>query len=215
MAKETEFDHPPRGHLAPLIFDSVAKKWYAIKGSGYDYLKVDVESSDLPDGAATALKQLPDGHNVTVDNPTITVVTQDAGHLLVDQHQYDGDTWRKSNLLWGYYDRLLEKVEYPTDGSTSMIYTTAVPAGEVHVVTNYAFYHTDTLAREGEVFTAIDPDWQMCLRPKASITNGVWYTETVETVLKEGDQIRLEMFAMVTGKVVYLTVWGYKMKINM
>jgi len=38
-----------------------------------DELVVNVDESVLPAGAATAAKQLPDGHNVTVDNPSIPV----------------------------------------------------------------------------------------------------------------------------------------------
>ncbi len=38
-----------------------------------DQIVVNVDESVLPTGAATAAKQLPDGHNVTVDNPSVPV----------------------------------------------------------------------------------------------------------------------------------------------
>jgi len=45
-------------------------------------IAIDVESSTLPTGASTDAKQLPDGHNVTVDNASIEQSTGDAHNTL-------------------------------------------------------------------------------------------------------------------------------------
>lgn len=73
MAKQTEFDHPPKGHVGLLVYDSVNNKWYAVLGDANGHIQLDVLASALPSGAATAAKQLADGHNVTVDNVSLAV----------------------------------------------------------------------------------------------------------------------------------------------
>ncbi len=73
MAKQTEFPHPPEGHIGLLAYDSVNDKWYAVLGDADGHLQLDVLSTALAALAATAAKQLPDGHNVTIDNTSLAV----------------------------------------------------------------------------------------------------------------------------------------------
>lgn len=73
MTKETEFPHPPRGHIAVLGYDPVNERWQVFYVDDDGHVSVDVKASALPSGAATAAKQLADGHNVTVDNPSLAV----------------------------------------------------------------------------------------------------------------------------------------------
>lgn len=73
MTPQTEFDNPPGGHIGLLTYDSVTKKWYAVLGDSGGRIQIEVTTIALPTGAATAAKQLADGHNVTVDNVSLAV----------------------------------------------------------------------------------------------------------------------------------------------
>lgn len=73
MAKEQTFSHPPKGHVALLAYDSVNDRWQVVHVDADGNLQVDLVAAALPTGAATAAKQLPDGHNVTVDNVSLAV----------------------------------------------------------------------------------------------------------------------------------------------
>lgn len=259
MAKETEFDHPPRGHIAPLIFDSVAKKWYAIKGSGYDYLQVEVQSSDLPDGAATEAKQLPDGHNVTVDNASIAVtgafypVTQpiseaappvrdvqlygwdgdswekikvdNSGYLKVglpyDEtmsahlYQYDGSNWRKSNLLWGFYDTYSEFETHTliADEDRTLTFST-VPEGEVWVVT-YITAKASTTNPERINFQGVVGGVTQDLKVVPYPTAWLTVESAYQIVLAKDDFLTVKFDTCLIDDVVYAWAGGYKMKVNM
>lgn len=73
MAKQTEFEQPPKGHIGLLSYDPESDKWYAVLGDDAGHILLEVTTIALPDGAATALKQLPDGHAVTIDNVSLAV----------------------------------------------------------------------------------------------------------------------------------------------
>ncbi len=73
MTPQTEFPSPPGGHVGLLTYDSVSKKWYAVLGDGDGHIQIEVTAIALPTGAATAAKQLPAGHDVTIDNTDIAV----------------------------------------------------------------------------------------------------------------------------------------------
>lgn len=73
MTPQTEFPSPPEGHVGLLGYDSVTKKWYALLVDDDGHLQLDIVALALPSGAATSLKQLPAGHDVTVDNISLAV----------------------------------------------------------------------------------------------------------------------------------------------
>jgi hypothetical protein len=68
MAVESSHDYPPNGMAGILAYDSVTGKWVVLACSSAGILAVAAASLPLPSGAATAAKQLPDDHNVTVSN---------------------------------------------------------------------------------------------------------------------------------------------------
>lgn len=121
MAKETSSHFPPGGAVSLWAYDSVGDKWYAVLADGDGYLKVKVATSGLPEGAATAAKQLPDGHNVTVDNESIAVTgafypeTQpiseaSPGARIVQLYGWDGDSWEKVPVAGSLNEPLLVRV---------------------------------------------------------------------------------------------------------
>lgn len=148
MDEKTEFSHPPRGHVAVLGYDIVNKRWRAVYVDDDGHVSVDVEASALPTGAATSAKQLADGHNVTVDNPSLavtgdfyqetqpvslasaptTVVTAEGGDVIFNVEA----------AVWG--DASTNDAVEGTNYRTS----TAVPEGKVWVITYVLAYNSDT-----------------------------------------------------------------------
>ena len=63
----------PRGNIVTPIGRDADDNLYALLVDASGRLQVVVVSSAVPTGAALAAKQLPDGHNVTVDNASIPV----------------------------------------------------------------------------------------------------------------------------------------------
>lgn len=57
MAKETTFSQPPGRQVGLLAYDSANDRWQAVYVDASGNLKVDVVTSGLPSGAATAAKQ--------------------------------------------------------------------------------------------------------------------------------------------------------------
>lgn len=193
MAKETEFDHPPGGHIAPLVFDSVAKKWYAIKGSGYNYLQVAVVSQP----ADVEVKQT---------NPA---------DLCVAQHQYDGSAWRKSNLLFGYSDRYVEQeVNLNAAAGANLLDFTVVPANEIWIVTHFTSWSSGGgLTRIVNYFH--DGTTQMWIANKISPASYEVVGGMANLVLKEGDKLQARFYNCTLNDDIYSQAMGYKMKIDM
>lgn len=303
MTKETTFPHPPGGHAAILAWDSVNERWQAVYVDASGNLQVDVVASGLPSGAATAAKQLPDGHNVTVDNASLAVTgtfypetqavsvaslpasgaqlycydngswipvatsNDDAGNpivaigrganvaqmgniggdgvattikvmftggvlygfngttwdrlrcddynLNVNQHQYDGSTWRKSNLLWGYHDRLYEDLGGTKSGAGEYTaYSTAVPAGEVHIVQSISFRNM-TGARGAAQLRLYSNSAFAVLEHDSAPAQYVPLLALGNFPLKEDDRVRVNQASCLDADVLQAAIWGYKMDIAM
>lgn len=193
MAKQTEFALPPRGHIAPLVFDSVAKKWYAIKGSGYDYLQVAVVSQP----ADVEVKQT---------NPA---------DLCVAQHQYDGSDWHKSNLLWGYRDRWFENLGGDASGDEYSVYTTAVGEGYVHVLQALSVRNLDRATTDSLLQVHAGVSGAVNLVYEANTAQGAIVLFTGTIAMKEGDLARVVMKSCQANDTMRAGAWGYKMKIDM
>ena len=193
MAKETEFEHPPRGHIAPLVYDSVAKKWYAIKGSGYDYLQVAVVST-------------PANVEVKQTNPA---------DLRIAQHQYDGATWRKSNLLWGYNDRWIENLG-GTQSNAGMYSATTTEVSEGYVYILQLLSIRNISSAGGTTLLRVLPEtgsYVFLWAPsRLKFEPLLW---TGELCLKAGDTVRVTMGSCGDGDTIEAVAWGYKLKVDM
>lgn len=143
-------------------------------------------------------------------------VTQDTpGDLLVGQHQYDGSAWRKSNLIFGYNDRILEVAEDTDVGAGTQTLEIAVDtSGYVWVITAVCFFWQGTSC---SFLTAQITDGTnvVDLESDGSPTSGLRLFVRGEFVLKAGDKIQVKAFGLTAGDDLYLRVNGYKMKIDM
>jgi len=126
---------------------------------------------------------------------------------------WTGTAWVKLGLLWGYYDRLAEDLGDLNPGAGSYTkYSTAVPAGEVHVIRGISYMNNsgargalDFRAYFGALFTFL----YAAPVPGASTPHFI----SCDFVLKEGDRVRVNQASVVAGDDIYSAVWGYKMKV--
>ena len=143
-------------------------------------------------------------------------VTQDTpGDLLIGQHQYTGSAWVKSNLLWGYNDRWLQrKIDTIGAGGTVTITFDAVSEGYVYVLHCFQVVNNGGASARNEFY----------LRDSEGIgptllfdTGTAQYVPAIllgEWVLKKDDYPQMLIYGT-SGHQVVAHVWGYKMKINM
>lgn len=238
MAKETTFEHPPKGHVALLAYDSANDRWQAVYVDASGNLQVDVVASGLPSGAATeatladcktALELIDDLRNalnsVATDELDIVIDGQNAdvevtqttpADLVVAGHSYDGSAWRKNNLLWGYNDVFDETVQnLSASAGLNSLTTTAVPSGYIYVVVAASTVNiTTACTRTRKVATGSGGgycDFHTTPTPAA----GVHETIDCWIPLKEGDYVTAYFYGCVAGDDIYLSIWGYKMKIDM
>ena len=192
MAEETEFAHPPQGHIAPLVYDSVAKKWYAIKGSGYDYLQVDVVASGLPSGAATAAKQLPDGHNVTVGNSYLSVRSGNdkilAIESIVEQELANADLAAGDSIIDG----------------------TAVGAGKIWCITLISMKFEGTAPSLLEA-RLVGLAGNLVPLSETTPVHKQWYVWTGYCYMQTGDYVAYKIEGATLHDKAYLRYAGYQM----
>jgi hypothetical protein len=129
-------------------------------------------------------------------------------------HGYDGTNWRKLQQVFGYTDRVVEKqTTVSTGAGTTAVDSTAVEAGYVHVISSVAAWHSNV----GALFCVLQ------------FYNGTNYLEqsiapalaqytlmslSLPFVLKASDSLRFYAVALPAGQSVFLSLNGYKMKIN-
>ena len=129
--------------------------------------------------------------------------------------QYDGAAWRKSNLLWGYYDTVHgAKQNLNCDAGTVSLDSDLVPSGEVHVIHTALWWWVGTSCtslyfKMGVAALPFNVDY------KINPATGVLYITRDTMVLKAGDILRLTGSGLTAGDDLYLQWHGYKMKIDM
>jgi len=130
------------------------------------------------------------------------------------QWGHDGTQWRKLRLLFGYTDTLrIRKVEANAVAGTNVLESSAVPAGEIWVV---------SLVRGWDAISAVGTS------NIGVVTGGVNYPLddqvapaagadarfTGSLVLKEGDKLRFTVWGATAGDVLYLIGLGYEMGVS-
>jgi len=156
-----------------------------------------------------------DSLDARLDGQTADVeVTQTTpADLRVACHQYDGSTWRKSNLLWGFNDRYSENVSNTNLGAgTQTVWGTAVPTGYIYVVKAISactVSSTVTDLRVG-VYDGTNVCYTLTKTPPVS---GQWYGEVCDVPMKAGDKAFAQVYTASVGDQLYFYVWGYAMRI--
>ena len=144
--------------------------------------------------------------------PGITNPTE--GYFKDGTWGWDGTQWRKLNLVWGYYDRLIER-QYNLSaaaGANTLTFT-AVPAGEVWVYTTVTAVDANTgptsiivnIVSGGITYIAMA--W---LSPGA---NG-YRQISGQFILKAADYLTITISGCALNDDLWAWATGYKMKVS-
>lgn len=178
------------GVIKPVIDDNGR---IPIQLAGIDVtLDVNLESSDIT-------------LNVSEQSPLSDIESQGYG--------YDGATWRKNALLWGYSDRYAERVSnLNADAGGNILASTVVPAGEVWVIE--VISAQDATNNPTSVILQVTdgsayPEMARNNSPTSG-NNTNWYGRVT---LKESDKVSVTINGCTAGDDLYMEVWGFKMKV--
>lgn len=126
---------------------------------------------------------------------------------------WDGSAWQKLPLVFGYTGRVAEYKTGVADGAGHAVAsTTAVDAGEIHVLQVVSASHNAGAAKGIEIYHVVAGASAPLIFTTAT-ASGMWEIAVVEVVLAQGDQITAYAIAPGDGKSVYMHVRGYAMKI--
>lgn len=126
---------------------------------------------------------------------------------------WDGAVWRKLPLVWGYSDVLVQGLYANNVGAGLYTYNfPAVPAGEVWVVTRVATYAIQTDPTHALIVAVINAVEAALYMQPHTTGNSTHHVET-DTILNEGDNIRIQWYACLAGTDIRASVVGYKMLI--
>jgi len=211
--------------------------WIQILVDENGKLRIVVDTNALPEGAATeetlaelsarvgdesspasgtVNKQLADLLTELQQKlETADLASDTTRYINVLQQQYTGAAWVKSNLLFGYNDRYYESDSATSSAGNNTLSLTAVPSGVVRVIQQVAVVHYDSVARTMDVYWSETGGGSCVVAVHTSATAQVWYPSTVESVLKEADNVNAIFRAMNADKTIILRAWGYDMDIDM
>lgn len=144
---------------------------------------------------------------VSIDEQNVDLTTQ----LQV----YGGTAWVKSPVIWGYTNRWAEATNTTsTGGGTTVVTSTPVPEGYVYVLEHYMCYHDDPVERP-LVIEGTDGSINLTFKTEAALATSAPSFGKHRLTLKQDDFIRVIVWGLATGKIIYLRVWGYMMKVDM
>lgn len=124
-----------------------------------------------------------------------------------------GLLYSEENMVWGYYDRLIEvkTIADATVGS-NLISHTGVPAGEVWVM--YGVAIRDNATASPARCWLYDGVTYHPLFDFGALTADTYKTFLPgHIVLKAGDRICVEFTACALHDILYSEIWGYKMQV--
>lgn len=142
---------------------------------------------------------------VSVENFPTTIQSRAYG--------WDGATWRKSSLLWGFSERWSQWLGETKDGDGQFSKSsTAVPVGYIYVI-QAAYIKNETGARGAAYFRAYDGGIYHPVVGALTPAQNEITTLYGPFVLEEGDKINLAQDSCLNNDVMVAGVWGYKMKV--
>jgi hypothetical protein len=133
---------------------------------------------------------------------------------LVGPHGWIGSAWQKQPINIGYSGRVKERFSAASGaGGDTIALSTAVPAGEIHVVNFVAAYHDDPTARD-LVFYANDGTLNYELAAFPASAQYAVKVQPVEFAIAPGDKLRVVCFSMAGSKNVQCSYWGRRVDID-
>lgn len=143
-------------------------------------------------------------------------VTQDTpGDLLIGSHGHIGGAWQKQPLIWGISDSVAEVITDENLGAGSQSKaTTAIVAGEVHVVSTIAYRIDSGTCTRSDLNLVVDGTI-ILVQQKLPPVSGTWYLHTGEFVLAKDDYVYVSMVDLTAGDNLYLRYAAYRMDIDL
>ena len=115
------------------------------------------------------------------------------------------------NTIWGYHSAWkVDEDTTSTGAPTTYVYSGNVPAGYVYVLEHYEVQHTDLVTRGVELL--IGDDYHRIYDVPALPGYENAFASTKIT-LAEGQFVVLAVTGLANGKIAYLRLLGYKMKV--
>lgn len=186
MAKETNFKHPPKGHVGLLAYDSVNDRWQVVHVDEDGQLHIEIKA-ELPAGT----KNIGDVDVATM--PTVTVIPGSGEKLIgfsgiVEERLRDIDLSVNTNVLTG----------------------TTVPTGEVWVLTHVSIQYDGSVPTRMYV-EATGLATATILFWKEEPTPAVFYVNTFNVLMQAGDYIRAIALGSTLHDGMNCMYSGYKM----
>ena len=114
------------------------------------------------------------------------------------------------NLIFGYYNTQAEDKSVAGTGHIVFANGTAVPAGEIWVVTSITCWHSDSTARRVWLLVSIAGD--RYIESKPGLAQWDTFSKQGQWVLGTGNFVRARFDDIASGTTGYLSYTGYKMK---
>lgn len=129
------------------------------------------------------------------------------------QWGWDGTQWRKLPLVWGYSDTYREYIyEDNVDAGTNLLDGSAVPAGEIWVVTFVRAHCVQAGLTRINIYQYYDTT-SLYLYSVESPAAYVYAGGPCSIVMEEGDKIRAAFLNCALNDDIRLYITGYKMAI--
>lgn len=127
---------------------------------------------------------------------------------------WDGSAWRKLPLVWGYSDTLQERWnDADADAGANSHEFTAVPAGEIWVITNLNAADLDNVVTEiNWIFVFGGTNYQITAKLSPAARENVG--GMIHIVLEEGAVMKVSYIGVTLNDYIYGTIVGYKMKVS-
>ncbi len=204
-----------QGNVVKAIADTTGKIPVTI-GEITVPVEVTIHASDItvPVSEQSPLTVL----DVHITSCPITLPVQEQSPLASIQAQaygYDGASWRKNALQWGYSDSIVDQQTNndAAAGNVNLDHTT-VPTGEVWVITNWLVYNSATATR---VFLYVRrSSVSVAVRDITALTIGSYTDFSGQGfVVKSGDILRATFLGCSLHDVLVSNLFGYSMKVTM
>jgi len=225
VAKEQTFEHPPRGHVALLVYDADNDCWQVLR----------VESGSSPNllvgvakGGVQAHVGTPSADNFLATTPGLWVVGHlyafdgtywdrlraDAGALRVGGHGYDGSAWRKLPLLLGRSAAWDEQLGGTATGTTWEKATSEIPAGQVRVLTACSIRNITHGLTNVFIYVTRASGAKVFIAYAATLATNVPMFVTGTFVLEAGDVLHMYAGVVTVGDTIESGLTGYKMQVD-
>lgn len=126
---------------------------------------------------------------------------------------HDGTAWRKLPLVWGYYDRLAEFVEYTKVGAGDALRTLfTVPEGYIYIVNATMSINNDKVVAQNHLLYN-GSNYYTIYRGVPTVVAQWMPNPNVFYVLKKDDKLTFQFVGCSADDVLEFAAWGYIMKV--